>query len=159
MEITASLKYARVGAQKARLVTDLVRGKPVSSAMSVLRMSQQKSAGLVLAVLEQAVASAEEKKVMDLDNLYVKTIYINAGPHLRRFRPGSERPFRLTQQKTEPYLCGFGGEVKMGQKIHPNGLRIGIVKSWNSRWYAKGQKYANNIYEDHQLRLYIKKKA
>ena len=87
MEIQASLKYARVGTQKARHVTDLVRGKPLALAMNVLKMSNQKSAPLVLAVLEQALASAEEKKVMDIDNLYVKTIYVNAGPHLRRFRP------------------------------------------------------------------------
>ena len=46
----------------------------------------------------------------------------------------------------------------MGQKISPIGLRIGVIRNWNSRWYADGGKFADNIYEDYQLRRYLKKR-
>ncbi|GBC62661.1 30S ribosomal protein S3 [Desulfonema ishimotonii] len=45
----------------------------------------------------------------------------------------------------------------MGQKVNPIGLRLGIVKTWESRWYA-GKKYADYILEDHNIRKFIKKK-
>ena len=45
----------------------------------------------------------------------------------------------------------------MGQKVNPIGLRLGIVKTWDSRWYA-GKKYAGYILEDHNIRKFIKKK-
>ena len=45
----------------------------------------------------------------------------------------------------------------MGQKVNPIGLRLGIVKTWDSRWFG-GKNYADYIFEDHKLRTYIKKK-
>ncbi len=45
----------------------------------------------------------------------------------------------------------------MGQKVNPIGLRLGIVKTWDSRWYA-GKNYADYILEDHKIRKFIKKK-
>ena len=46
----------------------------------------------------------------------------------------------------------------MGQKVNPIGLRVGVIRNWDSRWYASAQKFADNIYEDYRLRQYIKKK-
>ncbi len=45
----------------------------------------------------------------------------------------------------------------MGQKVNPIGMRLGIVKTWDSRWYA-GKKYSDYILEDHKIRKFIKKK-
>lgn len=45
----------------------------------------------------------------------------------------------------------------MGQKVNPTGLRLGIVKTWESRWYA-GKQYADYILEDHKIRRFVKKK-
>ena len=45
----------------------------------------------------------------------------------------------------------------MGQKVNPIGLRLGIIKTWDSRWYA-GKKYADYIFEDYKVRKFIKKK-
>ncbi len=45
----------------------------------------------------------------------------------------------------------------MGQKVNPIGLRLGIVKTWESRWYA-GKKYADYILEDYNIRKFIKNK-
>jgi small subunit ribosomal protein S3 len=46
----------------------------------------------------------------------------------------------------------------LGQKVHPIGLRLGIIKTWDSRWFADKKLYASYILEDHRLRRYIKKK-
>lgn len=90
MEVKASLKYARVGAQKARLVVDLVRGKDVNDAVKTLTFLNKKTAGMVKKLIESAVANAEYKKVMDVDNLYVKAIWVDQGPVLKRFRPRAQ---------------------------------------------------------------------
>ena len=46
----------------------------------------------------------------------------------------------------------------MGQKVNPIGLRVGVIRTWDSRWYAKGQQYFDNIHEDIRLRKYLKDK-
>lgn len=46
----------------------------------------------------------------------------------------------------------------MGQKVNPIGLRVGVIRTWDSRWYAKGQQYYDNLHEDIKLRQYIKDK-
>jgi large subunit ribosomal protein L22 len=90
MEAKASLRYARVGCQKARLVADMVRGKKVDSAIKTLSFMDQKSAEMFKKLIESAVANAEHKKVMDVDRLFVKTIYVDQGPSLKRFRPRAQ---------------------------------------------------------------------
>ncbi len=90
MEVTAKLNFAHVGAQKARLVADLVRGKNVSEALKVLTFTNKKSADLMKKLIESAVANADFKKTIDLDKLFVKTIYVNQGPVLKRFRPRAQ---------------------------------------------------------------------
>lgn len=46
----------------------------------------------------------------------------------------------------------------MGQKVNPVGLRVGVIRTWDSRWYAKGRQYQANLHEDIRLRKYIKDK-
>ncbi len=46
----------------------------------------------------------------------------------------------------------------MGQKMDPNGLRIGIIKDWNSKWYADKKNFSDYLVEDHKIREYVKKK-
>ena len=48
----------------------------------------------------------------------------------------------------------------MGQKVNPHGLRVGIIKDWDSKWYAdtKNGEFANNLVEDHKIREFLKKK-
>jgi large subunit ribosomal protein L22 len=90
MEVKASLNYARVGAQKARLVADVVRGKDVNEAVKTLTFLNKKSAGVIKKLIESAVANAEYKKVMDVDSLYIKSIWVDQGPVLKRFRPRAQ---------------------------------------------------------------------
>ena len=90
MEVKASLQYARVGEQKARLVADLVRGKDVSQAIKTLTFLNKKSAAMIKKIIESAVANADYKKTIDLDKLFVKSISVDQGPVLKRFRPRAQ---------------------------------------------------------------------
>ena len=45
----------------------------------------------------------------------------------------------------------------MGQKVNPHGLRVGVIKDWDSRWYAREDKVGDLIVEDHKIRTYLKK--
>ena len=46
----------------------------------------------------------------------------------------------------------------MGQKVNPSGLRVGVIRTWDSRWFAKGALYGKYLHEDIRLRKYIKDK-
>lgn len=86
MEVAAKLKHARISPQKCRLVADQVRGLPVESALQVLSFSPKKAAGIIKKVLESAIANAEHNEGADIDELKVKTIFIDQGPTMRRWR-------------------------------------------------------------------------
>ncbi|OFZ31435.1 MAG: 50S ribosomal protein L22 [Bdellovibrionales bacterium RIFCSPHIGHO2_01_FULL_40_29] len=90
METKASLNYARVGAQKARLVADMVRGKNVDEALKTLTYMNKKTAILIKKLIESAVANADYKKTMNMDKLFVKSITVDGGPVLKRFRPRAQ---------------------------------------------------------------------
>ncbi len=46
----------------------------------------------------------------------------------------------------------------MGQKVNPHGLRVGVIKDWDSRWFAEGKDFADNLVEDYNIRKFLKKK-
>lgn len=87
MESSAKLTFARISPRKTRLVVDMIRGRQIQSALNILKYSPQPSAKLISTLLKSAVANAEQKGVSDVDKLYVKTIYVNAGTVLKRFLP------------------------------------------------------------------------
>lgn len=90
MESKAILKNARIGAQKARLVVDMVRGKDVSDAIKALIYMNKKTAVMVKKLIESAVANADNKKTIDIDKLYVKSIWVDQGSSLKRWRPRAQ---------------------------------------------------------------------
>jgi large subunit ribosomal protein L22 len=95
MESTASVRFVRVSARKARLVADLVRGKDVSEAIEMLTFVERKTAPVIRKLVESAVANAEQaarrdRVDLDIDTLYVKTVRVDQGPSLRRFRPRAQ---------------------------------------------------------------------
>ncbi len=99
MEVKASLNFARIGCQKARLVADVVRGKDVNEAIRSLTFMKQKGAGLIKKLIESAVANAENKKTIDIDNLIVKSIWVDMGPSMKRFRPRAQgRAFEVKKK-------------------------------------------------------------
>ena len=83
--VDAKLRFARISAQKARLVADQIRGKPVGQALQILAFSPKKAAHLVKKVLESAIANAEHNAGADVDELRVKAIMVDEGPSLKRF--------------------------------------------------------------------------
>lgn len=85
MQVSAVLSNARLSAQKARLVADLVRGKPVEQALNILTFCPKKGAVLIKKVLESAIANAEHNEGADIDTLSVKVVYVDKGPSLKRF--------------------------------------------------------------------------
>ena len=80
----AVLRGARISAQKARLVTDMVRGMPVGTASAVLEHTNKKAAHLVRKVLLSAVANAENNVGADVDELRVARIYVDEGTVMKR---------------------------------------------------------------------------
>ncbi|MGQ5522452.1 50S ribosomal protein L22 [Chitinimonas sp. PSY-7] len=85
MHTSAILSGARISAQKARLVADLVRGKPVEQALNILTFSPKKGAVIIKKLLLSAIANAEHNDGADIDALKVKTIYVDKGASLKRF--------------------------------------------------------------------------
>ena len=79
MEVAARLKGARISAQKARLVADQVRGKPVEEALSLLEFSNKKAAHIVKKVLNSAIANAENNEGADVDELKVSSVFVDEG--------------------------------------------------------------------------------
>ena len=87
MEVAARLKGARISAQKARLVADQVRGKPVEEALNLLEFSNKKAAHIVKKVLDSAIANAENNEGADVDELKVSTVFDDEGMTMKRLRP------------------------------------------------------------------------
>ena len=85
MEVAAKLSGARISAQKARLVADQIRGKKVGEALNLLAFSSKKAAEIMKKVLESAVANAEHNEGADIDELKVKSIFVDKATSLKRF--------------------------------------------------------------------------
>ena len=85
MQVSATLRHARISPQKCRLVADLVRGQPVGRALAVLAYTPKKGARIVRKVLESAIANAEHNLEADIDTLSVSRIEVDAAPVAKRF--------------------------------------------------------------------------
>jgi len=104
MHVSATAKRLRISPQKARLVVDMIRGKPVSDALDILNFSTQKGAVLVRKVVESAIANAENNEGADIDELKVSEIYVNEGLTMKRIKPRAkgraDRIFKRTSHIT-----------------------------------------------------------
>jgi large subunit ribosomal protein L22 len=99
MEVAAKLSGARLSAQKARLVADQIRGKGVEEALDILAFSTKKGAEIIKKVLESAIANAEHNEGADVDELKVKTIFVDEGVSLKRIKPRAKgRADRITKR-------------------------------------------------------------
>jgi len=87
MEIRATTRYARLTAQKARLVVDMIRGRGVEEALGILQFTPKRGAVLVAKTLKSAIANAEHTSRVDVDALYVKQAWVDEGPTAKRFLP------------------------------------------------------------------------
>ncbi|MBM6999625.1 50S ribosomal protein L22 [bacterium] len=87
VEARAVARYVRISPRKVRVVIDLIRGKNVDKARTILAFSDRNAAETILKVLNSAIANAENNFGMRADDLYVKTCYVDEGPTLKRIRP------------------------------------------------------------------------
>lgn len=97
-EITSAkavAKTVRIAPRKVRLVVDLIRGKKIGEAISILKFTPRSASPVVEKVLMSAVANAEHNYDLDIENLVVSEAFVNEGPTMKRFRPrakGSASP-------------------------------------------------------------------
>ena len=83
-------RYLRIAPRKVRLVADLIRGKKVSEARTILEYAVKRSAPMLRKLLESAVANVESaakerRERVNAENMVVKDVYVDGGPTLRRF--------------------------------------------------------------------------
>ena len=90
MEARAIATYARMSPSKLTTVTDLVRGKDLNEALTILKFTPGKGAEIVEKVVASAAANAENNFDLNPDNLYVAEIYANQGPTMKRWRVGAQ---------------------------------------------------------------------
>ncbi len=90
IEAKAILKYARISSRKVKIVADLIRGKKVDEALSILKFAPKASSEILEKLLKSAIANAENNHFMNRSNLYVAEIYANQGPTLKRIRPAAK---------------------------------------------------------------------
>ena len=90
MEARAIAKYVRMSPIKLKPVTDLVRGKDLNEALTILKFTPGKGAELVEKVVKSAAANAENNMDLNPDDLYVAEIYAHQGPTMKRWRAGAQ---------------------------------------------------------------------
>ncbi len=105
METKASLRGVRLSVDKGRLVADLIRGKKVDHALNVLNFTQKKAADIIRKVLLSAIANAEHNDGADIDELSIKSIYVEQGATLKRFSARAKgRGNRISKPTCHVYL-------------------------------------------------------
>ena len=113
MEATATLRYLKASPQKVRLVADLVRGKKVEEALSILRFTRKSCAKDLEKLLRSAVANAENKEnAPDVDELVVSRIYVNEGPREKRVQPAPMGRAYQVQKRKAHITVHVSDEVK-----------------------------------------------
>ncbi|MBN1276789.1 MAG: 50S ribosomal protein L22 [Deltaproteobacteria bacterium] len=90
METKAVTKFIRISARKIRLLMDEVRGRKVDEAVNMLSFAPQKGAGILKKLIKSAASNAEQNSGIDVDSLFIKHIYADEGPILKRFIPRAQ---------------------------------------------------------------------
>ena len=112
METKAILRGAHISAQKGRLVADMIRGKPVDQAMNILAFTPKKGAALIKKLLESAIANAEHNDGADVDELKVKTIFVEQATSLKRFQARAKGRGNRITKRTRHIFVTVGDEEK-----------------------------------------------
>ena len=168
----ASARFVRITPMKARRVVDMVRGLPVDEALTLLQFAPQAASETVYKVLESAVANAETTEGLDRADLVVSVAMVDEGPTMKRWRPRAQgRATRINKRTSHITLVVQPADVLtarrrpaqeerkgclMGQKINPNGFRLGISTDHKSRWYAD-KLYKSYVGEDVAIRKLLSK--
>ncbi len=117
MEAKATAKYVRMSPSKLKPVTDLVRGKDLNEALTILKFTPGKGAELVEKVVHSAAANAENNHDMNPDELYVAEIYANQGPTMKRFRAGAQGRASMILKRTSHIAVTLKSREEADQKV------------------------------------------
>jgi large subunit ribosomal protein L22 len=104
----ASHRYARIAPRKARLIMDMVRGRDVDDAITMLRFAKQRASGMIEKVIRSAVANANEQEVPQRETLYVAKAWVDPGPIIKRFQPKDRGKAYPIQKKTSHLVVELG---------------------------------------------------
>ncbi len=115
MTVTAKLRYLNIAPRKVRLVSDLIRGKKVVEAQTILDFTQKRGALPLLKLLKQAIANAKNNFQLAEDNLYISKILVNEGSKLKRIRPQARGQASEIQKKTS-HITLFLEEIEKQPK-------------------------------------------
>ena len=149
----------RTAPRKARLVMDHIRDKDVEQARAILAYTPRAAAVDVLKLLDSAVANAEHNHELGPDELRVRRAYVDEGPTIKRYRPRalgratpinkrtSHMTIELTRRKAS----------SMGQKVHPESMRVGYIHDWKSTWFNE-REFSDYLMEDIHIRDHIENK-
>ncbi len=85
LDVKAVLKYARISPRKIQIIVGAVKGKTVEKGLFILKFMPQKAASIVENIVKSAVANAQQRSGIDVDNLVIKNITADQGPSLKRF--------------------------------------------------------------------------
>ena len=132
----------------------------------MLKFAPQAASEPVAKVLASAIANAEHNFQLDPDTLVVSRAFVDEGPTLKRFQPRAQgRAYRIRKRTCHITIevesldiarSQEGTDPLMGQKVNPNGFRLGITTDWKSRWFADKQ-YAEYVKEDVAIRRLMSK--
>jgi large subunit ribosomal protein L22 len=87
MPFQAKHRFARIAPRKARLLMNLIRGRDVDDAITMLGFAKQRASGMIEKVVRSAVANAAEQEVRSRNALFVKECWVDPGPTIKRFQP------------------------------------------------------------------------
>ncbi|SDZ85025.1 large subunit ribosomal protein L22 [Lachnospiraceae bacterium NK3A20] len=101
----AKLTYARIPVQKACFVMDAIRGKDVTTAIGILEYNPRYASGVILKLLNSAVANAENNLGMNAANLYIAEANASDGPIMKRIQPRAQgRAYRILKRMSNLYI-------------------------------------------------------
>ena len=100
METKAIAKTVRITPRKARLVVDLIRGKNIKEAQAILMFTPRAASPIILKVLNSAVANAEHNNNANVENLFVKEVFVNEGVRMKRLFPRARGQGDIIQKRT-----------------------------------------------------------
>jgi len=100
LEAMARARYVRIAPRKVRVVMDLIRGKRISEALSILKYTPKSASKVLEKVLLSAAANAQNNHDMDKDALYISKCYVDQGPTLKRFMPRAQGRAASIHKKT-----------------------------------------------------------
>ena len=134
MEATASAKYLRGSAQKARLVVDMIRGKDVNQALAILRFSTKRAASHIEKCMRSAIENANEAAEkanisIDRDDLWVRTAFVDRGPtkNRRRVRPAPQGRAYREQRHFCHVTISLSNDARPEPKAAKNGKKAAPV--------------------------------